>query len=78
MISTLMLFVAVPLSYLFVETTDIKGIAKVIPPTLFLIIYIILISYASTGKVISLLVSVGAYLLSLFVIGHPRYFLRER
>jgi hypothetical protein len=77
MISTLMLFVAVPLSYLFVETAEIRGIVKVIPPLLFFIVYICLVKYLGTDILISLITSMGAYLLALLVIGHPRYFFRE-
>ena len=77
MISTIMLFASVPLSYIFVETAEIKGPLKIVPLVVFFIVYVFLAKFLAVGAVVTVATSVGAYLLSLLLIKKPEYFIRE-
>jgi hypothetical protein len=77
MISLVMLLVAMPLSYVISENAEIRGIVKVIPPLLFLLAYFLMTRFLEMSAEIVLLSSAVVYLVPLFVLRHPEYFLKD-
>ena len=77
MISLVMLLVAMPLSYVISENAEIAGIIKAIPPLLFILLYFLMTRFIETSAEIVLLASAAVYLVSLFVLRHPEYFLKD-
>jgi len=77
MISLVMLLVAVPLSYVISENAEISGPAKLVPPLIFVGAYYAMTRFIEAQAELVLLSSVVLYLVSLLVLRHPEYFLRD-
>ncbi len=78
MLSSAMLLAAMPVSYIISETAEIGGVLKIIPPMLFVLAYFLMTRFLDVRVEIVLLSSLIAYLLSLFVLRHPEYFIKGR
>jgi hypothetical protein len=78
LISSAMLLIAIPLTLLITETAEIKGLYKALPAALFVAIYLGARQFLDVPVETILIASVFAYVLSLFVLRHSEYFLKER
>jgi len=80
MISASMLLVSIPVSYLIVQTAQIPGVLKVIPPALFLLAYFFMtkyaVDYAEITTEVALLSSALVFLVSLVLLRNPQVFIR--
>lgn len=77
MISLVMLLVAMPLSYIVSENAEIRGPVKLVPLILFILLYYSLTRFIDARVEIVLLSSVVLYLVSLFILRNPGYFLKD-
>jgi len=80
MISSSMLLVAIPLSYMIVETAQIRGAFKIIPPALFVLVYFLMtkyaVNYAEVSVEMALLSSTVVFLVSLLILRNPQLFIK--
>lgn len=78
MISLSLLLISIPLAYIIINTTEIRGIYKVIPPLSFFLIYFSMTKILNSPREISLISSVILFLTSLFILRYPRFFIKPK
>ncbi|MBN2250479.1 MAG: hypothetical protein JW724_00205 [Candidatus Altiarchaeota archaeon] len=76
MISSSMLLIAIPASYILVETAAVRGIRKIIPLTVFLTAYYLTSRYLQAPAEYSLVSSAFLYIAVLYVIRNPGRFMK--